>query len=298
MHKKQSKVKGVLVTYSPDETMLKSCVCSLIEQLDKLFIVNNSPVKPVVFEELKKHKIEIIHLSQNMGIAYAQNIGIKKAIEEGAEFILLSDQDTIYPENYVYEMLKCFEDEKVAAAGPMFVDTHTGERQLFVVIDRFKFKKMYPQYGKHEVSQLIASGTIIKVSALKDIGLMREDFFIDWVDMEWCWRAIKKGYKLIGNADVVIYHQHGEKSSKLLKRHITLKKPWRYYYTIRNGIYLSLHSDLLNPFLRFILFLKVFRNALVYPILTEPHFQSLRYSLLGLLHGIIGKLGKLEDGSH
>jgi len=243
-------------------------------------------------------KINVMYQSKNTGIAYAQNIGIKKAIEEGAEFILLSDQDTIYPENYVQEMLKCFEDEKVAAAGPMFVDTHTGKRQFFIVIDRFRFKKIYPQSGKHEISQLISSGTIIKVSALKDIGLMRDDFFIDWVDMEWCWRAIKKGYKLIGNADVVIYHQHGENSTKFLGRYITLRKPWRYYYTIRNGIYLALHSDLLNPFLRLILFLKTVRNAFMFPLLTKPHFQSLWYSMLGLFHGIIGKLGKLEDGSH
>jgi len=39
---------------------------------------------------------------------------------------------------------------------------------------------------------------------------MNEDLFIDWVDFEWCWRARKKGYKIIGNANVVITHQLGD----------------------------------------------------------------------------------------
>ncbi|MBC7320572.1 hypothetical protein H5T89_07980 [bacterium] len=127
---------------------------------------------------------------------------------------------------------------------------------------------------------------------------MREDLFIDWVDMEWCWRARKKGYKLIGNADVTVYHQHGESSVRFLGKDITIRKPWRYYYTIRNGIYLSLHSDLLNPYLRTLLFIKTVRNSFMYPLLTKPRLKSLKYSILGLYHGLIGRLGKLEDGTH
>jgi len=219
----------------------------------------------------------------------------QEAMEEMATYVLLSDQDTIYPENYVSEMLKCFNDEKVAAAGPLFVDAHTGKKQFFVTAGRVNFKKIYPLSGKHEVLQLIASGTIMKISALKDIGLMKEDFFIDWVDMEWCWRAIKKGYKIIGNADVVIIHQHGLKTVKFLTKNITLKNPFRYYYTIRNAVYLSLHSDLLNPYFRSLLFLKTIRNIFLFSILTKPVLKSFKYSLLGFYHGLIGKLGKLDE---
>ncbi len=291
-------VVAIVIIYFPSETLLEKLISSLFKQIDKIILVNNTPSKSGLKGDFRNTKSQIIQLNQNTGIAYAQNVGINKAIEEGAEYIILSDQDTIYPENYVSEMLKCFEDEKVAAAGPMFVDTHTGNRQFFIVADKFRFKKIYPKSGKHEVLQLIASGTMIKVSALKEIGFMREEFFIDWVDMEWCWRAIKKGYKLIGNADVIVYHQHGENSVSFLGKEITIRKPWRYYYTIRNGIYLSVYSDLLSPYLRTLLFIKTLRNTFLYPFLTKPRLESLKYSMLGLYHGLIGKLGKLNDGSH
>ena len=288
----------IIVSYYPQLKIFNKLLESLLYQVKRIYIIDNTNNQIKFFKKPYHEKIKTFYFNKNTGIAYAQNVGINKAIEEGAEYIILSDQDTIYPENYVSEMLKCFEDEKVAAAGPMFVDTHTGNRQFFIVADKFRFKKIYPKSGKYEVLQLIASGTMIKVSALKEIGFMREEFFIDWVDMEWCWRAIKKGYKLIGNADVIVYHQHGENSVSFLGKEITIRKSWRYYYTIRNGIYLSVYSDLLSPYLRTLLFIKTLRNTFLYPFLTNPRLESLKYSMLGLYHGLIGKLGKLNDGSH
>lgn len=289
------KVFPILVTYFPSLKILGKTLNSLLPQVDKIFIVDNTPNKASILEGFRSKKIEIIYLMQNSGIAHAQNVGIRRAINEGADYVILSDQDTVYPPNYVSEMLKCFSDEKVIAAGPVFVNTHTGKRQFFVTLGKLGFKKIYPDSGKYEILQLIASGTMIKTKAFERVDLMREDFFIDWVDMEWCWRAVKKGYKIIGNADVVVYHQHGNDSKKLFGKDITIKTPIRYYYTIRNGIYLALHTDLLNLFLRYLLFIKTFRNAFIYPLLIKPHFKSLKYSLLGLYHGIKGKLGNLNE---
>lgn len=288
-------IETIIITYYANIEILNRTLDSLYSQVDKIFIVDNTPDKAEILKEFQNEKINIIYLMENKGIAYAQNVGIKKAMEDEADYIILSDQDTVYPENYVSAMLTCFNNEKVAASGPLFVDSHTGKKQFFIVDDRFKFKKIYPTSGKHEVLQLIASGTMIKTSALKEIGLMREDLFIDWVDMEWCWRAVKKDYKIIGNADVVILHQHGTDSVEIFLKNITLKTPLRYYYTIRNGIYLALYSDLLNPCLRFLLFIKTVRNILLFSILSKPVLKSLRYSLLGLCHGLTGKLGKLNE---
>lgn len=266
-----SKVYGVIVTYKPNVEVLEKCVNSLVNQVDKLIIVDNTPGKCQLLENFRKtQNIEIVYLNDNYGIAYAQNVGIKKALEEEADFILLSDQDTIYPLDYVEKMLECFKKGKVAAAGPLFIDAHTGKVQFFVKKGLIGFKKIYPKTGKHEVLQLIASGTIINAKFIPEIGLMKEELFIDWVDMEWCWRAVKKGYKIIGNADVVIKHFHGEKSKKFLTKNITLKSCIRNYYTIRNGIYLALHSNVLDSYRRTLLFLK----------LSETSFFSLFFPII------------------
>jgi len=291
-----SKVYGVIVTYKPNVEVLEKCVNSLVNQVHKLIIVDNTLGKCQLLENFRKtQNIEIVYLNDNYGIAYAQNVGIKKALEEGADFILLSDQDTIYPLDYVEKMLECFKKGKVAAAGPLFIDAHTGKVQFFVKKGLIGFKKIYPKTGKHEVLQLIASGTIINAKFIPEIGLMKEELFIDWVDMEWCWRAVKKGYKIIGNADVVIKHFHGEKSKKFLTKNITLKSCIRNYYTIRNGIYLALHSNVLDSYRRTLLFLKTFRNIFLFSLLSNNFLLNLKYTLKGFYHGLIGKLGKLDE---
>jgi len=185
-------------------------------------------------------------------------------------------------------MLESFKEEKVAAAGPLFIDTHTGKLQFFVKKGLLGFKRIYPKQGKHKVLQLIASGTIINAKYLPDIGLMMEALFIDWVDMEWCWRARKKGYKIIGNADIIISHKLGEKSKNIGFRNVNIRSHIRHYYITRNAFYLALYSKDLDIFHRVLLFLKSFRYILGYPLLAKPHLTNLKYCLLG----IFGSEGK------
>jgi len=291
-----SKTYAVIVTYKPDVEILEKCVNSLANQVAKLIIVDNTPGKCQLLENFRKmQNVEIIYLNENYGIAYAQNVGIKRVLEENIDYILLSDQDTIYPLDYIEKMFKCFQEDKVAAAGPLFIDAHTGKVQFFIKKGLFGFEKIYPTSGKYSVLQLIASGTIINTKFIPEIGLMKEELFIDWVDMEWCWRATKKGFKIIGNADVVIEHYHGEKSKEFLGKNITLKSYVRNYYTIRNGIYLVLYSNVLDIYRRTLLFSKTFRNIFLFSVLSNDIFLNFKYTLKGFYHGLIGKLGKLDE---
>lgn len=277
------------------DTFIES-VNSIYPQVDKIYIVDNTPGKCKELKRLKgQEKVEIMHLNDNFGIAYAQNIGIKRAMEEEVEYIMLSDQDTIYPENYINEMLKAFSyDEKVVAVTPRFIDSNTGKSSFFIKANSCLFKKIYPQQGLYEVMLAIASGKIIKVRYLKDVGFMKEDLFIDWVDTEWCWRALKKGYKIIGNADVVIKHQHGQDSKQIGTKIITIRNPVRQYYYVRNAFYLGLYSDNLTFKCRLIHLFKSLRYMLAYPLLVEPHLTNLKYCFLGFWHGIAKRLGRLE----
>jgi len=113
-------IETIIITYYPNIETLNKTLNSLYSQVDKIFIVDNTPNKAESLNKFQNGKIDIIYLMENKGIAYAQNIGIKKAMEDEADYIILSDQDTVYPENYVSKMLTCFNNfnnEKVAASG-------------------------------------------------------------------------------------------------------------------------------------------------------------------------------------
>lgn len=284
-------VACVIVTYNPDVNRLSLLIKSITKQVKKIFIVDNSFSLNFTFEN-----VTIIPLGSNYGIAYAQNIGIKQCLQEGYSYVMLSDQDTIYPENYIEKMIPVFEMfDKIAAVAPLYADKNSAKQNDgFYQNSLFLYSQFFPTNGIHDVFHAIASGKIINTKYLNDIGLMKEDLFIDWVDLEWCWRARQKGYKIIGNADVTISHLLGDKNIDIGFREVGLRSPIRHYYIARNAFFLALRTDSLTIFHRITLFIKSFRYIVGYPILAKPHGENLKYVLLGFWHGIIGKLGKLS----
>lgn len=295
--KMNDKIKIIMIyaTYNPQIELLKKSIQSITSQVDKIYIIDNTPSKDTRLDFFKNDKTEVIYLEENYGIAYALNIGIKKALQDQAYFIMLSDQDTYYPQNYVFNMLKVFLiDDKIAAVAPRFVDSNKKGRDGFIGVVPVIFKRFFPKSGTHEIMQAISSGKILQAKYVRIIGMMEEMLFIDWVDYEWCWRARARGYKIVGNADVVIKHQLGDSSKNLGFREVNLRSHIRHYYITRNAFYLALYSNDLDILHRITLFFKSFRYIVGYPVLSKPHLTHLKYVLLGFWHGIIGKMGKLE----
>jgi rhamnosyltransferase len=290
----------VIVTYYPDPVLLKDLIRSCSYEVTRIIIVDNTPGRSPHLELFKY--ANIIYLGSNKGIAYAQNIGIRAAMESGAEYILLSDQDTVYPDHYIINMVSVFDlhEEsglKIAAAVPLFKDINQEKKknQGFIIKGKIGFKKIFPEKGYHEIFQAIASGTILNVKYLDSIGLMDEDLFIDWVDIEWCWRAVSKGCKIIGNADVVIMHRLGDSALNIGFREVNLRNAVRHYYITRNAFYLSLHSNNLDMMHRITLLVKSMRYLIGFPVLSRPRFQNLKYVMLGLWHAITNRMGQLKE---
>jgi len=284
-------IVAVIVAYNPNLPLLERSFQSLLEQVDYLIVVDNSPQSMLS----SNGKVSVERLGCNIGIAAAQNIGIRKAIEFGAEYILLSDQDTVYPDNYVSAMLPVFGlFPSACVIVPRFMDVIKKGADGFYLDRPVLFKKFYPLSGKHKVFQAIASGKVLKVSSLDKIGLMNEDLFIDWVDFEWCWRARSKGFEIVGNADVVIQHLLGDVSKDLGFREVNLRSPARHYYITRNAFYLALYSRDLDLGHRVNLFFKSFRYIVGFPLLARPFSENFKAVLAGFWHGITARLGKFE----
>jgi rhamnosyltransferase len=87
---------------------------------------------------------------------------------------------------------------------------------------------------------LITSGTLLNLKYIAEIGKMKESYFIDNVDLEWCFRAKSLGYDLVGTDEAVLYHAIGERSTSPLVRAgiMAQHNPSRTYYSSRNRIHL------------------------------------------------------------
>jgi rhamnosyltransferase len=296
------RVDLVMVTYRPDVEILSKALNSIKDQVQTIIIVDNTETG-FDFDQLQlldKYRLKIVKLYDNKGIAKAQNIGIKLANEEDTEYVMLSDQDSEYPLNYVENMIKAFSycssnNSNIAAIGPSYKDLNRdNKREPFIVSERLLNKKSYAECGYINVTRLIATGMIIPLEIFKFVGAFEDDLFIDWVDFEWCWRARSMGYQIIGNANVVITHTIGDKKAgKFGFKEYSIHSPTRSYYTIRNRLHLALRNPYVNIDLKTRLFLGTFKLLIGYPVLVSPASEYMKYGILGFYHGLIGRLGKL-----
>ena len=285
----------IIVTYQPIIQKLKQVIQSIATNNCQIIIVDNTDGK-TEFVDFPRH--HTIYLNNNKGISYAQNVGIRLAIEKGADYIWLSDQDTIYSNDFLEKMLAAAADCRahginLGALAPVYFDEKKGAAQPFVQ-HRPLTHKFTPTSGLNKISHAIASGTIIPTKTLEITGLMQEDLFIDWVDLEWCWRAKNIfGYQIIGVGDVLIKHNLGDGFVFFLGKKVSIRSPLRHYYMVRNAVHIALHSRSATVPIRSEIFVKALAWAFIFPLIAPSHKdQHLRATLSGLWDGLRNRMGQ------
>jgi rhamnosyltransferase len=263
---------------------------SIAKQVFYVIIIDNGNTN-FLFQNIDN--LIIINLGRNYGMAYAQNRGIELARRRNADFVLLSDQDTIYPENFISEMLNIYEyipnKERLGAITPVFYDENKKENSVIMIT---KFLAIVPDVHKiYSVAHAISSGSLIPISSLAVIGSMREEMFIDYVDYEWCWRALKHSYEIISIPSISLRHKLGDRVKKIGNRKIAIRNRARYYYIIRNGIYIIFHMDLLK-IREIILFLRELFIKVIGICLIEKRAMPLIYK--AICDGIIGNMYEVK----
>lgn len=249
-------VLAVVVTYHPQGAGLQPLLRALAPQVDGLLVVDNTPGSPDHIEYLLAPLRAVMpHLrlqrsGTNLGIAAAQNIGIRVALDEGFEHVLLSDQDSLPDADMVAALRDCCvqlqaQGVRVACVCPEYFDETTGQVFRFQVEETghllYRSVASNPALPAQEIITTISSGTLVSRAALQQVGGMREDFFIDHVDTEWCHRARALGFHNYATARARLVHRLGEAPFRVWYfgwRQHSEYSPARLYYRFRNFVLL------------------------------------------------------------
>lgn len=284
---------AVLVTYNPDIIQLTKTLYSLEKQCDKIVIVQNDDSDL----EIENEKVDIISLKKNYGIAYAQNKGIMSALNNNADFILFSDQDTIFPENYINMCLRSYDenkvDNKIGAIVPLFFNENKNQLSQIMIT---KNKAITPKIGNiYFLAHAISSGSFVPVDSIKKIGMMNERMFIDYVDNEWCWRANKLGYKIICDTRICINHNMGDNFKKVFGKKFVVYSNFRNYFFFRNSYYLLFHSGLFDKkeFFRFLIYTNL--KAVIYFITCGLKIENIKLYSRAKFKGMFNKFSLEEE---
>ncbi|MFK7863551.1 MAG: glycosyltransferase family 2 protein [Pseudohongiellaceae bacterium] len=242
---------AIVVTYKPDITALLKLLGQLNKEINFVVVDNGTPDIAHLAESICVYDRckALIRLDENVGLAKALNNGIGWAEKNRCEFVFLFDQDSSICDLFISRMIKAYREvEKhsskgVAAVGPRLINPQSMRQTPFKLFSRLFLRtdRPFANFKNHFIADfLITSGTLIALKHMNHIGTMKEDYFIDNVDLEWCFRAKSKGYDLVGTDDALLYHAIGELSqSPLVKAGIIAKhNPSRTYYSSRNRTHL------------------------------------------------------------
>ncbi|VUS83862.1 hypothetical protein SB6421_03813 [Klebsiella huaxiensis] len=302
---KSYKVASVIVTYHPELNNIKKLVASLSRQNVLTVIVDNGTLSECDYSDLALVS-DVIALTENEGIAKAQNVGIEFCRKKyNVDYILFFDQDSEITDNYVYKLTNDFfqlsdSGLKLAAIGPTFIDSRYKFYYKQIRLSKYGVrKKVDPQdfLKAFEVSLLISSGSLVPVSVLDEVGKMNEDFFIDYVDTEWCLRAAALGYKLFISKDAVMEHAIGDKMITFMGLHVPVHSSIRRYYRIRNSflffklphvpLILKIRDSLMNVIHQLLL------------ILTQKDKRAnIKVFFKAVFDGLSNRFGKINQAKH
>jgi len=247
------KLLGIIVTYFPDIPDAKKNILQFISDVDTLIIWENTPI-----EERGKYKIQlseydhkIIYMGtdENMCIAYALNQAIKYGNANGFTHILTMDQDSCFKTGHFtkYKELVCSYQNEISIFGPNPNFTEINQKDIPI-----------------EKHYLITSGNIVALKIFDIIGLFREDYKIDCVDYEFCFRAAKKDFHCFMIGSILLNQEFGKLQKTKYGFHISNYSPFRLFYIARNNIKLyreypdyidfkTVLGRILNPFFRIII---------------------------------------------
>lgn len=303
-----NKVFAIIVTYNANLKAIETLLEAVTPQVNKVFVVDNTEKNS---DDLHKKvisfsKATFIPVGQNKGIAYAQNIGIEKAILKGAEYVILLDQDSAPYPDMVAQLLNQLEISKnnypkIGAIGPVCIDPRNSTNLSFIA-SKFGFPYRFNPLTSNSALNvvrlgfLISSGSLISVDCIKDVGGKRSNYFIDHVDTEWCLRARASGYTLLGSTDSFMSHSIGDETRKLglfFSRNIPYHSPLRDYYMFRNTFLVL--RDVKSFFnWKIALIFRLIQFMAYFLIFVPDRMLRLKFMLKGIVHGLMFRSGKLD----
>jgi rhamnosyltransferase len=287
-----SEVCAVLVTFHPDEG-LPARIERVLLEVGALVIVDNGSDEAALgmLRRLAADpRIVLVLNFANLGIARALNLGIARAGERGYAWVLLLDQDSVIDAGMLNAMIEiraaypAADRLAVIGAGFRDVNKNAGETRAARADKEWE-----------EVESVITSGSLIALATHAAVGPFREEFFIDYVDSDYCFRARALGYRVIRTRRALMSHAIGAATRHSIfgvDKWTSNHSPDRRYYIARND------TVMLHEYGHYALGLWAAKSlgrcirACKRVLLYEPMKAAKIHAILqGWWHGVCGRLG-------
>lgn len=291
----------IFVLYHPTEEFLDN-LAKARATCPNVVAVDNSPEADArLHESLREQGIQVIFNRNNGGIAGAYNKGAEVLLSQQCEVVFLLDQDSDIDASFFTKMMQtCIElGTDMFLVGPKIYEIN-----LQKCMPIFPPGKRFPKpvriddqtAGLFPTLCIISSGSAISAAAYRKLGAFREDYFIEYVDIEYSLRAWSQDVPVYMNAAVTMRQTAGQ-IERHGKRFTTNHPAWRRYYGARNAVHcLNLYRSYWEG-LHWLSALLAIQQVMRVLRFEPQKLEKATAIACGYLDGLFGRLGTFE-GRH
>ncbi len=289
-------------TYQDSYECLKSLE-SLTYTNFHVFLVDNGSTdgsleKLMKDKESGKFHVELtfVQSETNLGCPGGNNLGIKKAYEQGYDFYWMLNTDTYVESNTLSTLVDAIRSDKeigmvgskILYADTKFIWSAGGNLNPYkgtttqIGID----EEDYGQYDKmKEVTFLVGCSMLFSKELVDSIGFLEEDYFFLYEDTDYNLKAIKAGWKLVYVPSSIVYHKETAKKTDL--------SPYYAYYLIRNGYLMVSRLNNQYKWLAFLyLIIRIIKFHKVFVLNRANKLRRSKLILKGAFHGLQNRTGQ------
>ncbi len=231
--------------------------------------------------------VEILRLKSNTGYAGNNNVGIQAAIEQGADWVLVLNEDTVLDPECIAGLVAAGEsDSRIGMVGPLVF--HHNEPTVI----QSAGGELGPNWEARHIGQneddtgqfalpravewVSGCAILVRRTTIEQCGMLDERFFYYWEEVEWCLRIGRAGWRIQHVPSAKLWHKGVQRNYA--------PKPSVAYYTTRNRF---LMLEKMNAPLRIQLgaWTQTLRTLITYSV--HPKWRSLRANRDAQWRGIV-----------
>lgn len=211
---------AIIITYHTDIHILRKNIAAINNVCREILLWRNSD------DDLSDicndfPNVQLMGDGTNRFIAYSLNQALKWCRENGYDYLLTMDQDSVW-EDFAGFLKKV---ETLEGSGNTILYAPNVNNAFSTDADT-----LHPE-------TVITSGSLINVEKALQIGGFKEKYEIYWVDGEFCFRARKNGYQITMLPEYNLIQQFGHQTRTLFGFKTSNYSPLIYYYLTRNMIW-------------------------------------------------------------
>lgn len=199
---------------------LRSLSSVTYEHTSTVLIDNGSTDDSIPAVRREFPELVVLENRQNLGFAGGNNVGIRYALEQGADYILLLNNDTEVDPRFIDFLVAAAEIHPDAAMLAPKIYYHSDPSRIWYAgaswhddIMNFQMRGAdliddgteYSQVAETDIA--VGCALFARATAIARIGLMHEEFFLLHEESDWCYRAKRAGYKIVFVPDSKIWHK-------------------------------------------------------------------------------------------